>query len=78
MGPSRAWADEIRLSGPTSLLDAILAAGGKGVSQQRYKGLVEVNLARHWKREGRPQRAFAASAAGNPRRFWREFHENSR
>jgi hypothetical protein len=30
---------------------AILAAGGKVVSQQRYKGLDEVNLARHWRRE---------------------------
>jgi hypothetical protein len=39
MGPCRAWADETRLSDTPSLLDAILAVGGKGVSQQRYKGL---------------------------------------
>jgi DNA gyrase/topoisomerase IV subunit B len=61
--PSYTQADKTSLSGTPSLLDAILAADGKGVSQQRYKGLGEVNLPRHWKREGRPQRALAASAA---------------
>ncbi|MGP0107132.1 DNA gyrase subunit B, partial [Rhodoblastus sp.] len=31
--------DESRIIGPSSLLEAVLAAGGKGVTQQRYKGL---------------------------------------
>ncbi len=40
--------DEDAITRPTQLLDAVLAAGRKGLSSQRYKGLGEMNAEQLW------------------------------
>ncbi len=45
---SPVFTDDNAITRPTQLLDAVLAAGRKGLSSQRYKGLGEMNAEQLW------------------------------
>jgi len=47
-GTLRRKAEDTAIHGPVSLFEAVTAAGRKGISLQRYKGLGEMNPQQLW------------------------------